>query len=97
MPVREKQVYYGEYLQLARILDAQQLESELEGQPAHDEMLFIITHQAYELWFKQIIHELNSVIDVFDDPVVEDKKMGIVIHRLSRIKTIQRERDLAAK
>ena len=53
-------------------------------------MLFIITHQAYELWFKQILHELDSVIDVFDDPVVEDKKMGRVIHRLSRIKSIQR-------
>ncbi len=90
MPAREKQVYYGEYLQLDKLLDAQQLESELEGQPAHDEMLFIITHQAYELWFKQIIFELNSVIDVFDDPIVEDKKMGRVIHRLTRIKTIQR-------
>ncbi len=90
MPVRDKQVYYSEYLQLDKILDAQQRESELEGNPAHDEMLFIITHQAYELWFKQIIFELNSVIDVFDDPIVEDKKMGRVIHRLARIKTIQR-------
>jgi tryptophan 2,3-dioxygenase len=53
-------------------------------------MLFIITHQVYELWFKLIIHELNSVIDVFDDPVVEDRTMGLVIHRLSRIKAIQR-------
>ena len=79
MPVRDKQVYYSEYLQLDKILNAQQRESELEGNPAHDEMLFIITHQAYELWFKQIIFELNSVIDVFDDPIVEDKKMGRVI------------------
>ena len=90
MPARSKQVYYGDYLQLDKLLGAQQLESELVGKPAHDEMLFIITHQAYELWFKQIIFELNSVIDVFDDPVVEDKKMGQVIHRLARIKSVQR-------
>lgn len=84
-------IYYGEYLQLDKILDAQLLESGREGnKPAHDEMLFIITHQAYELWFKQIIHELESVVDVFDDPVVEDKKMGQVIRRLIRITVIQR-------
>lgn len=86
----EKPLYYGDYLQLDKILGAQTLESDLVGQHAHDEMLFIITHQAYELWFKQIIFELDSVIDVFDDPVVEDKNMGRVLHRLARIKTIQR-------
>lgn len=83
-------LYYGDYLCLKQILSAQQLESVKAGSPAHDEMLFIITHQAYELWFKQILHELESVIDVFDDPYVEDKDMGRVIHRLARIKTIQR-------
>lgn len=85
-----KQVYYGDYLQLDKILSAQKLESAENGQTAHDEMLFIITHQAYELWFKQIVHELESVVDIFDDPIVADKKMGRVIHRLARIKTIQR-------
>ncbi len=83
-------IYYGDYLKLDQILDAQDLESERHGQLAHDEMLFIITHQAYELWFKQIVFELNSIIDVFDDPTVEERKMGTVIHWLARIKTIQR-------
>ena len=83
-------IYYGDYLQLEKILSAQALESAKQGKPTHDEMLFIITHQAYELWFKQIIFELDSIIDVFDDPIVEDKNMGRVIHRLSRVKTIQR-------
>jgi tryptophan 2,3-dioxygenase len=83
-------IYYSEYLHLDKILDAQDLESTKHGKTAHDEMLFIITHQAYELWFKQIIYELSSIIDVFDDPVVPDKKMGQVIHRLARIKSIQR-------
>ena len=83
-------IYYGEYLHLDKILDAQHPESARLGKMAHDEMLFIITHQAYELWFKQIVFELRSIIDVFDDPTVEERKMGRVIHRLARIKTIQR-------
>lgn len=82
-------IYYGDYLQLDKILGAQELESEKQGAVAHDEMLFIITHQAYELWFKQILFEFEFVIDVFTDPILEDKKMGQVIHRLSRIKSIQ--------
>ena len=82
-----KPVYYSDYLQLDKVLEAQQLKSELAGTPAHDEMLFIITHQTYELWFKQIVHELESIIDIFDDSVVENKNMGVVIHRLARIKT----------
>ena len=83
-------IYYSDYLQLEKILGAQELESSKVGSPAHDEMLFIITHQAYELWFKQIVFELESVIDVFDDPQVEDKKMATAIHRLERIKQIQK-------
>ncbi len=47
-----KNVHYSDYLQLDKILNAQQPESDLLQQPAHDEMLFIIIHQAYELWFK---------------------------------------------
>ncbi len=83
-------IYYSEYLQLNKILDAQELESEKQGAVAHDEMLFIVTHQTYELWFKQIVFELDAVIDVFDDPIIEDKKMGRVLHLLARIKTIER-------
>jgi tryptophan 2,3-dioxygenase len=88
-PRTPKQVQYGEYLRLDQLLSLQVPESGLIGQPAHDELLFIIVHQAYELWFKQIVHELRSVVDVFDDPCVEDKKMGLVIHRLGRVRTIQ--------
>ena len=46
-------VYYSDYLQLDKILESQKPESFNEGKiPAHDEMLFVIIHQAYELWFK---------------------------------------------
>src|SRR4051794_15364591 len=44
--------YYGDYLRLDSLLAQQVRESERAGTPAHDEMLFIIVHQAYELWFK---------------------------------------------
>jgi len=46
---------YEKYLQIDELLKHQQ---PLSDDPEHDEMLFIITHQVYELWFKQIIHEL---------------------------------------
>ena len=81
---------YGEYLQLDKILDSQALKSEQKGNLVHDEMLFIIIHQTYELWFKQILHELDSVIDMFRDNYVQEKNTGIVISRLGRIIEIQK-------
>ncbi|KAL2727038.1 hypothetical protein V1478_007316 [Vespula squamosa] len=56
---------YGEYLRLDKILSAQKLLSAEYNEEVHDEHLFIITHQAYELWFKQIIYELDSVRSLF--------------------------------
>jgi tryptophan 2,3-dioxygenase len=51
---------YGSYLQLERLLGAQQLESQ---PPAHDELLFITIHQVYELWFQQLLHEATAARD----------------------------------
>ncbi len=82
-------VYYKDYLELDKILSAQNLKSFEHGKLAHDEMLFVITHQAYELWFKQIIHELSSVLATFNRPQVDDKSMAMVNSRLDRILTIQ--------
>ncbi|MEM8680296.1 MAG: tryptophan 2,3-dioxygenase family protein, partial [Planctomycetota bacterium] len=84
------EVYYGEYLQLAKLLDAQHPKSAELGSEAHDETLFIITHQAYELWFKQILHELRSVLEIFAAEHVDDRQMGKVNARLERILLIQR-------
>ncbi|QJR81913.1 tryptophan 2,3-dioxygenase [Alteromonas pelagimontana] len=82
-------VYYGDYLQLDKILGAQSLESTRYGETAHDEMLFIIVHQVYELWFKQVLHELNAVIDIFNQEEVKDQQLITVVHRLHRIIQIQ--------
>ncbi|MBA3744201.1 tryptophan 2,3-dioxygenase family protein [Sporichthya sp.] len=49
---------YGSYLRLPQLLDQQRLASE---PPAHDELLFITIHQVYELWFQQVLHELEAV------------------------------------
>ena len=59
------------------------------GEPAHDEMLFIITHQVYELWFKQLLHELSSVTELFFKSKVDEKNMGVAISRLNRVIEIQ--------
>jgi tryptophan 2,3-dioxygenase len=47
---------YGEYLRTDELLG---LQSPLSDGPEHDEMLFIVIHQVYELWFKQVLHELD--------------------------------------
>jgi tryptophan 2,3-dioxygenase len=51
---------YGRYLRLPELL-AQQVPQVVP--PAHDELLFITVHQAYELWFQQLLHELTAVRD----------------------------------
>ena len=52
---------YGRYLRLQELLGQQVLSS---SPPVHDEMLFIVVHQTYELWFKELLHELTAVRDV---------------------------------
>jgi tryptophan 2,3-dioxygenase len=57
-PAKE-QLSYGSYLQVDKLLSLQQ---PLSSPPHHDEMLFIIIHQVYELWFKQLLHEIEAVM-----------------------------------
>ena len=89
---RDKPVgtHYGQYLKLDQLLSAQSPRSHQAGHPAHDEMLFVIIHQTYELWFKQIIHELGSVRPLFADTTLDEKNMGVIVARLARIIEIQR-------
>ncbi len=81
--------YYGDYLQLTKFLDSQKPVSGQYGEEAHDETLFIIVHQAYELWFKQILHELASVMSIFAQDDVKDQQLTKVVHRLKRVIKIQ--------
>src|SRR5262245_61169063 len=70
---------YGRYLSLDQLLALQQPREELE----HDEMLFIVIHQVYELWFKEILHELGYVKLLLDK---DDPHRAQ--HTLKRILTI---------
>jgi len=53
------QLTYSSYLRVPDLLRLQHVQS---SPPHHDEMLFIIIHQTYELWFKELLHELDAVI-----------------------------------
>ena len=79
-------VHYHDYLQLDKILNAQFPESAKQNIPAHDEMLFIVIHQAYELWFKQLHHETDSVVAIMRKPSLNDNspELQTVVHRLNR-------------
>lgn len=50
---------YNKYLKVPELL---QLQETLSDPPSHDELLFVIIHQTYELWFKQILHEIDATI-----------------------------------
>ena len=83
-----KPEYYGDYLAIDELLQLQRPVSLTKGnQLAHDEMLFIIIHQSYELWFKQIRHELQACKEVLSKPAADDDgpDMNVVVHRLKRI------------
>jgi tryptophan 2,3-dioxygenase len=83
----DQPLYYWDYLKLDQLLSAQ---VPLSQPVAHDELLFIIVHQTFELWFKQILFELDSVLSVMGQPAVAEKDMGSVVDRLHRITAIQR-------
>ncbi len=73
---------YGSYLQLPKLLDAQDLESD---PPAHDELLFITIHQVYELWFQQLLHEAGTARDA-----MTSGRLWWAKHLLTRMHVIER-------
>lgn len=87
---RQKAVSYAEYLKIEQLTNLQNPQSVAIGQPAHDEMLFIIIHQTYELWFKQILTELDSVLQIFSLETIPENQMGVSVSRLDRITEILR-------
>ncbi|HZI01465.1 MAG TPA: tryptophan 2,3-dioxygenase family protein [Flavisolibacter sp.] len=85
-------VHYHDYLQLDKILSAQHPESNKQNASAHDEMLFIVIHQAYELWFKQLHHEADSLLEIMRKPALNDNspELQTVVHRMNRMAVILR-------
>jgi len=74
-------VTYGAYLRLDDLLSLQQPREEME----HDEMLFIVIHQVYELWFKEILHEIDHCRALLDSDDAHRAQ-----HTLKRILTIMK-------
>ncbi len=62
-PAGSAKLTYSTYLEVPQLLS---LQRELSRPAHHDELLFIISHQVYELWFKQMLHEVASVCDWMD-------------------------------
>jgi tryptophan 2,3-dioxygenase len=73
-------VTYSSYLKLDELLSLQQ---PLSKGPEHDEMLFIIIHQVYELWFKEVIYEMDYLQRLF-----AENKTSLAQHTLKRVLTI---------
>src|ERR1700752_812145 len=80
-------LYYSDYIELDKILNSQHPRSFESVEDGNDEMLFIIIHQAYELWFKQIIFELDLARNIFIRGDINDNSadMSNVVHKLKRI------------
>jgi len=74
---------YGSYLRVPKLLSQQVLASD---PPAHDELLFITVHQVYELWFKQLLHELESVRQaMFDGQLWWAQHLLARVHHVERV------------
>jgi tryptophan 2,3-dioxygenase len=76
----DKALTYASYLRVSELLALQARRSE---PPEHDEMLFIVIHQVYELWFKQILHELEALSAAFAADDVPQ-----LLHTMKRVLTI---------
>lgn len=83
-------VHYHDYLKISDLLGAQDPVAAKHGLKAHEEMLFIVVHQTYELWFKQILWELESVLEIFTSSELPEREMGLALSRLERIYEIQK-------
>ena len=81
----QRSLSYGEYLSLNELLSLQR-----DGNVSADEMHFIVVHQTFELWFKQVIRELAESRDTLDTESVAEETIPVVVHRLGRVTEIFR-------
>lgn len=81
-PAADGLLTYADYLRVPELLSLQRLLSE---PPVHDELLFIVVHQAYELWFKTLLFELGSIRDRMFEGDAERAR-----HELTRVRAIER-------
>ncbi len=83
--MKRKPLHYGDYLDIEKLISCGKLQSQ-----SHDEQLFILVHQAYELWFKQMLWELDSVLKLFTQKYLPEKDLNLSCCRLERVIAIQK-------
>jgi tryptophan 2,3-dioxygenase len=83
-------LYYWDYLRLDEILNSQHPKSAEHGSAVHDEYFFIAVHQTYELWFKQILVELDSILAIMSADPIPASALSVALARLERFNAIQR-------
>lgn len=81
---------YWDYLRLDPLLHLQGGVGTDDGELVADELLFIIIHQTYELWFKMVLRELSEAIDRFETGRVPEEMVPDVVHHLRRAAVIMR-------
>lgn len=85
-------VQYHSYLQLDALLGAQKLRSTNLTIRHMMKCYSSLSNQTYELWFKQILYftRLESVVSIFSQAQIPETQMGLAVHRLERIVSIQK-------
>lgn len=79
----DRKLSYGSYLRLAELLDQQRA---LSDPPAHDELLFIQIHQVFEIWFKQVLFELEQIRDsMFSGDIHRARHLFQRVHAIERV------------
>lgn len=81
---------YSDYLRLDVLLHAQFPESGRGDGEVHDETLFIIAHQVHELWLKEVLHELKSVLELFSSVPLDGRKIALIAARLGRLVAVRK-------
>ena len=81
---------YGGYLQLDSLLELQSGPKGYAPAPSNDELHFIVVHQTFELWFKQILRELKEARDLMTSERVQESTVPVIVHHLERVSEIFR-------
>ena len=75
---------YGNYLQLDELLSLQSGPEGHKPTPSNHEMHFIVVHQAFELWFKQVNRELECALNLMNVPEVDEKQIPVILASAGR-------------
>jgi len=79
---------YWDYLRLAELLDLQHGLEDDEEAVIPDELLFVIVHQNFELWFKMVLRELREAIGLLGGTELPEERVPYVVHHLRRVNRI---------